>query len=83
MLAKYGTYRTLGKQCPFCGRMDTLEFAHRGNVLAVECAVIRGGCGARGPEVRKHGEAVKLWNRRETDAEGTDNVGSARGTDSA
>ena len=50
--------------CPFCGRRDTMEFAHHGRFLAVECAAVKGGCGARGPEAVRHGEAVQLWNQR-------------------
>ena len=57
-------YRALGIRCPFCGRMDTLEFAHRDRYLAVECAIVRGGCGARGPETVKRSDAVRLWDRR-------------------
>lgn len=74
MLARYGEYRALGIRCPFCGREDTTEFAHRGVYLAVECAKVRGGCGARGPEEVKRRDAVALWNRR-WDAESQGNAG--------
>lgn len=77
MLAKFGVCRAIGQQCPFCGRKNTLEFAHRGRYLSVECAVTRGGCGARGPECRKHGDAVARWNKRH--AEGNSNTGSPAG----
>ena len=60
-------YKKIGLRCPFCGKEETLEFAHRGSYLAVECAIARGGCGARGPEAMKHGEAVQLWNNRTTE----------------
>lgn len=58
------TQRSLGIACPFCGRNDTLEFAHNGRFLAVECALGKGGCGARGPQTVRHGEAVAMWNKR-------------------
>lgn len=57
------------KSCPFCGfRAHIVQRLSSGGFL-VSCSgswtgVTGKGCGAQGPERKRRGDAVRLWNRR-------------------